>query len=368
MQNNSRHGIVIISYTGAGAQLQQKLGRILVGMVPEEDVYQFGYRKPETDFSDANSIAVFSKTEEILDQHFDTAELIVFISATGIAVRKIAPYLKSKTTDPAVLCMDETGKFVIPLVSGHLGGANEWAQKIEERTGATAVITTATDIEKVFAVDLFAKKNGLRIADSSKIKEVSSRLLAGEKVGICSAYEIGGKVPEGLVYCDRKDVATERPECGIMITEHVRLPQQFAIECRLIPKDLILGIGCRKGTPAENMERFVRETLEQNGWDLRDVCAVASIDIKKEEAGIVALTEKLGVPFLVFDAEQLKNCKGEYTASSFVAAQVGVDNVCERSAMCVAGDGGRLLLKKTASEGMTLAVAAGGRVTIQYSL
>ena len=122
MQNNSRHGIVIISYTGAGAQLQQKLGRILVGMVPEEDVYQFGYRKPETDFSDVNSIAVFSKTEEILDQHFDTAELIVFISATGIAVRKIAPYLKSKTTDPAVLCMDEMGRFVIPLISGHLPG------------------------------------------------------------------------------------------------------------------------------------------------------------------------------------------------------------------------------------------------------
>ncbi len=359
MQKYNRNQIVTISYTAAGAQLQERLDAVVKEIAPECEVVSFAFKKEGQ---------TFVKTEEILDRHFDTACLILFISATGIAVRKIAPYLKSKTTDPAVLCMDETGKFVIPLVSGHLGGANEWAQKISGRIGTTAVITTATDIEKVFAVDLFAKKNGLRIADSSKIKEVSSRLLAGENVGICSDWEIGGKVPEGLVYCDRKDVATEWPECGITITEHVRLPQQFAIECRLIPKDLILGIGCRKGTPAENMERFVRETLEQNGWDLRDVCAVASIDIKKEEAGIVALTEKLGVPFLVFDAEQLKNCKGEYTVSSFVAAQVGVDNVCERSAMCVAGDGGRLLLKKTASEGMTLAVAAGGRVTIQYSL
>ena len=354
MQNNSRHGIVIISYTGAGAQLQEKLVRILGGMVPEEDVYQFGYRKPETDFSDANSIAVFSKTEEILDQHFDTAELIVFISATGIAVRKIAPYLKSKTTDPAVLCMDEMGRFVIPLVSGHLGGANAWAQKITDVTGAVAVITTATDIEKVFAVDLFAKKNGLLIVDSSRIKEVSARLLAGEKVGICTNYAIGGNVPEGLVYCKKHD----RPECGITITENAMLPQQFDIECRMMPKNLVLGIGCRKKTPADALEEFIRKVMEKNGLDIRRVCAVASIDIKKEEEGILEAAGHLGVPFQVYDAETLRSCEGKFTASAFVEAQVGVDNVCERSSMHAAGAGAELLVRKTAADGMTVSVAA----------
>ena len=344
MQNT----IVIISYTTAGAQLQERIAAVVKEISPECETVSFAYKDPER---------AFVKTEEILDRYFDTVQLIVFISATGIAVRKIAPYLKSKTTDPAVLCMDEAGRFVIPLVSGHLGGANEWSQKIAEQIGAVAVITTATDVEKVFAVDLFAKKNGLRIADSNMIKEVSARLLAGETVGICSAYEIGGKVPEGLVYYKIKD-SEDRPECGITITENANLPKQFEIECRLFPKNLVLGIGCRKGISAEKLECFVKETMAQNGLDLRNVHALASIDLKKEEAGIRALAEKLDVPFLVFRAEELQACGGDFTASVFVAEQVGVDNVCERSAVCAAGAGAKLLFKKTASEGMTLAAAS----------
>ena len=347
MQNT----IVIISYTTAGAQLQERIAAVVKEISPECETVSFAYKTAER---------TFTKTEEILDRYFDTVQLIVFISATGIAVRKIAPYLKSKTTDPAVLCMDEAGRFVIPLVSGHLGGANDWAKKIAEQIGAVAVITTATDVEKVFAVDLFAKKNGLRIADSNMIKEVSARLLAGETVGICSAYEIGGKVPEGLIYCNIEDRVSvdARPECGITITENANLPKQFEIECRLFPKNLVLGIGCRKGISAEKLECFVKETMAQNGLDLRSVRAVASIDLKKEEAGICALASKLDVPFLVFPAEELQACSGDFTASAFVAEQVGVDNVCERSAVCAAGAGAKLLLKKTASEGMTLAAAS----------
>ena len=354
MQYTNRHGVVTISYTSLGAQLQGKLCGVFQAIEPDAEVYAYGYRKANEYTHNAGTIATFEKTEDILERHFDTAELIVFISATGIAVRKIAPYLKSKTTDPAVLCMDEMGRFVIPLVSGHLGGANAWAQKIAERIGATAVITTATDIEKVFAVDLFAKKNGLLIADSSRIKEVSARLLAGEKVGICTNYAIGGNVPEGLVYCKKHD----RPECGITITENAMLPQQFDIECRLIPKNLVLGIGCRKKTPADALEEFIRKVMEKNGLDIRRVCAVASIDIKKEEEGILEAARHLGVPFQVYDAETLRSCEGKFTASAFVEAQVGVDNVCERSSMYAAGAGAELLVRKTAADGMTVSVAA----------
>ena len=386
MQYTNRHGVVTISYTSLGAQLQEKLRNVFQAIEPDAEVYAYGNRKANEYTHDVGTIATFDKTEDILDQHFDKAELIVFISAAGIAVRKIAPYLKNKTTDPAVVCMDEGGKFVIPLVSGHLGGANAWAQKIAERIGATAVITTATDGRGIFAVDLFAKENGLLIEDSSKIKEVSARLLAGERVGICSDVAIGGKVPEGLVYCRTECVIEEssgaRPECGITITEDSNLPQQFKVECRLLPKNLVLGIGCRRGTNAGKLESFVLDILKQNGLDVRRVCAVTSIDIKKEETAIVALAKHLGVPFAVYSAEQLKACKGEFSASAFVEAQVGVDNVCERSAICtaeefentnskrnapdqgtqsdperIAGERTRLVLKKTVGEGMTLAVA-----------
>lgn len=382
MQNNSRHGIVIISYTGAGAQLQEKLGRILGGMVPEEDVYQFGYRKAETDFSDANSIAVFSKTEEILDQHFDTAELIVFISATGIAVRKIAPYLKSKTTDPAVLCMDEMGRFVIPLVSGHLGGANAWAQKITDVTGAVAVITTATDIEKVFAVDLFAKKNHLRIIDTGMIKEVSARILAGEPVGICSDRKIEGDLPEGLIiirndpnrtqtdpenpvndFSKKEDtddaiLCKDHPQCGITITADPDAPKRFAVECRLLPDRLVLGIGCRKGKDPAALKAFVSDVLAQYGLSSFAIARIASVDVKKEEPALLELAKEWKVPLETFSAQQLQKEEGTFSASAFVAEQVGVDNVCERSAVCAAGPGAHLLVRKTARDGMTLAIAA----------
>ena len=362
MQYTNRHGVVTISYTSLGAQLQEKLCGVCQAIEPDAEVYAYGNRKANEYTHDAGAIATFEKTEDILERHFDTAEVILFISAAGIAVRKIAPYLKSKTTDPAVLCMDEGGKFVIPLVSGHLGGSNAWAQKIAERIGATAVITTATDGRGVFAVDLFAKENGLMIEDSSKIKEVSARLLAGESVGIYSDAAIGGKVPEGLVYCRTECDTTEslgaRPECGITITENAMLPQQFDIECRMIPKNLVLGIGCRKKTPADALEEFIRKVMEKNGLDIRRVCAVASIDIKKEEEGILEAARHLGVPFHVYDAETLRACEGKFTASAFVEAQVGVDNVCERSSMYAAGAGAELIVRKTAADGMTVSVAA----------
>ncbi len=354
MQCTNRHGVVTISYTSLGAQLQGKLGGVFQAIEPDAEVYAYGYRKAKEHTDDAETIDTFEKTEDILERHFDMAEVILFISAAGIAVRKIAPYLKSKTTDPAVLCMDEMGRFVIPLVSGHLGGANAWAQKIAEQIGATAVITTATDGRGIFAVDLFAKKNGLLIADSSRIKEVSARLLAGEKVGICTNYAIGGNVPEGLVYCKKHD----RPKCGITITENAMLPQQFDIECRMIPKNLVLGIGCRKKTSADALEEFIRKVMKKNGLDIRRVCAVASIDIKKEEEGILEAARHLGVPFQVYDAETLRSCEGKFTASAFVEAQVGVDNVCERSSMYAAGAGAELLVRKTAADGMTVSVAA----------
>ncbi len=140
-------------------------------------------------------------TKEWAGKQFESADGIIFIGATGIAVRSIAPYVASKKTDPAVLVTDECGKFVISLLSGHLGGANELALQAAEALHAVPIVTTATDLEGKFAVDVFAKKNNCHIFRMKEAKEVSAALLAGEKVGFYSEFPWEGELPDGLVNC-----------------------------------------------------------------------------------------------------------------------------------------------------------------------
>ena len=125
----------------------------------------------------------------------------------------------------------------------------------------------------------------------------------------------------------------------------------------LIPSCLLLGVGCRRGKSEEELEAFVRETLEKEKLSSMAVAGIASVDVKADEVGILALAEQLAVPFLTYPAGRLQGVDGTFTSSGFVAQQVGVDNVCERAAVCAAGEGGRLLVQKTACEGKTLAIA-----------
>ncbi|MBM6685952.1 cobalamin biosynthesis protein CbiG, partial [Faecalicatena contorta] len=139
-----------------------------------------------------------------LQEHWQQVREIVFIGAAGIAVRLIAPYIRDKFTDPAVLVLDEGGRFVIPLLSGHVGGANDLARFLARATGAEAVITTATDVNGRFAVDVFAKKCGLVLTDRTKAKDISARILKGEKVGFYSEFPVLGRVPEELTLVDSR--------------------------------------------------------------------------------------------------------------------------------------------------------------------
>ena len=281
--------------------------------------------------------------------------MLLFISAAGIAVREIAPHLKSKAEDPAVLCADERGLHVISLLSGHLGGANEWCERIARIIGADPVITTATDLHRVFAVDLFAKEQRLVFKDTATIKEVSARLLRGEKVGYFSEAEAYKTPPAEL--SPHLVQGEETPNCGITIALTENLPRQFPVECRLYPKNLYLGIGCKKGKTKEELYHFLQEVFEKNKLPQKRIAALCSIREKEDEAGLCALAETLRVPFYTYPADELAALTGDFTESEFVSKTVGVGNVCERSAVRAAGPDAPLILRKTAHEGMTLAVA-----------
>ncbi|HCT92943.1 MAG TPA: cobalamin biosynthesis protein CbiG [Lachnospiraceae bacterium] len=288
--------------------------------------------------------------------------LLVFVGALGIAVRAIAPHVKSKKTDPAVLVLDEGKHFCIPLLSGHLGGANEAALGLAAHTGSVPVVTTATDVHSLFAVDVFAKKNGLQIDSMTLAKEVSAALLAGQTVGMYSELPVENTVTSGIlcgltVYGTEQEAADGGLPLGIYIGYRTDCAP-FSKTLKLVPDGLAVGIGCRKGAAAETVAALFYQVME--GLDVRAVGQLASIDLKKDESGIRKLAESLGVPFVTYDPESLEKVPGTFSVSAFVKDITGVDNVCERSAVLASGNG-TLIRKKCPGRGVTAAVAAGNR-------
>ncbi len=298
-------------------------------------------------------IPVSTSLSQWTREQFSQKEGIVFIGAAGIAVRAIAPFLRSKAEDPAVVVMDDRGRFSISLLSGHLGGANDLAMRLAGIAGGQAVITTATDNHGRFAVDLFAREQGLVITELKKIKEISAASLKGEKIGFHCDFPFSGKLPDGLV-------SGKVFRINLWITMKEKAEKEvLRNSLRLVPKVLVVGIGCRKGVSAETIERVVDLLFREWNLSPEGMAACASIDIKKEEEGICQFAAAKDVPFYTYPARVLEETEGEFSSSSFVKQITGVDNVCERAALaCVKSlGGGRLLAGKKAAEGVTAAVA-----------
>ncbi len=280
---------------------------------------------------------------EAAKRAFAQTGLLVFFCAAGIAVRAIAPYLKHKSEDPAVVVLDEKAAFCISLLSGHMGGANWWAEKIARFFGAVPVITTATDCEGKFSVDEYARRKDYVISDWKAAKDISARLLAGEPVYAYTEYS-GTDLPKDIII-------TENPDKADLLISSRFFPATDQLQ--LIPKALILGIGCKKGTSKEQIGQAVEKFLEKNKYDIRGVSILASIDLKKEEQGLLAFCKETSLSFLTFSAEELLQVKGTFSNSDFVRSVTGVDCVCERSVVCA---GGKLIAKKTITDGITLAL------------
>ncbi|HVI41631.1 MAG TPA: cobalt-precorrin 5A hydrolase, partial [Anaerovoracaceae bacterium] len=287
---------------------------------------------------------------------FPKNDALVFVGACGIAVRAIAPYIKDKTVDPAVVVIDEKGMYAISLLSGHLGGANDIAREIAEIVGAEPVITTATDLNHRFAADDWAKKNHLSLGNMQIAKEISAAILRGETIGVASEFPIEGQLPEQLQYVsEAKDSAAINDlKIGFRISIHEE-DGPFEKTLHLIPKTVSVGIGCRKGVSQETVEELLDKVLKEHKLSVKSIEKLCSIDIKKEEAALNQLAAKLGIPLQVFSAAELEKLTGEFTASEFVNHITGVDNVCERTA--VMGSHGELIVKKQAMNGVTVALA-----------
>lgn len=347
-----RMKISIISFTEGGVALSEKVEQCLRGRYDCTLYTKYSaYGKSKKLKSGAKPTYVPGKLTDWAEEQFAGKHALLFIGACGIAVRSIAPSVRDKLFDSPVLVMEETGQYVIPLLSGHYGGANALARQIAKETGAIPVITTATDVNRLFAVDVFAAENNLWIAEHEGIARVSVGLLERRTATMAIAGDYEGKIPEEILlfpYPLEQDT-------DVLVA--VQRPEKYTAKLQLVPRSVVLGMGCKKGKTKEEIEWFVLEELERLRIPIQAVAELSTIDRKKEEAGLLAFAEKYGLALRIYTAEELSKAEGEFSGSSFVEKQVGTDNVCERAAVLSAGENGTLWLKKTARDGMTLAVS-----------
>lgn len=302
---------------------------------------------------------------------------IVFVGACGIAVRAVAPYVASKMHDPAVVCVDEAGRWAISLLSGHVGGANDLARRIARIVGATPVVTTATDVRGAFAIDEWAARCGLVIANPQLIKRVSGTLLEGGHVGVRVGRQVSltGELPAGFVREEcangtdsasgiRKPCPAEAApahdsaDTARALHAHVHIGPELPGESdpdtlHLITRNAVVGVGCRRDCEPATLQDSVETALASLGLAPEAVSTLATIDLKAAEPAVVELAAKHGWRLRTFSAQALAAQGGDFASSEFVRTHVGVDNVCERALACC---GAARVLNKQAHQGTTVAV------------
>lgn len=336
--------IAVISVTWEGLKLSLKIAEALENT---QVLLYFPSKYSEVcDFPENIQVRSFDSIFVLTKKIFNKYNAIIFVCACGIAVRAIAPHVRSKISDPAVIVVDISGKFCISLLSGHLGGANSLTEKIAYSIDAVPVITTATDTGGKFSPDSFARANNLVIQDMNIAKETACAVLRGEKIGLVSDYSCRN-IPREIT-CDT--------DChsGIIISPYM-VESPFEVTLRLFTKNIILGIGCKKGVSRETIERVVYRVLSENNIAVESVCGIGSVSLKSEEKGLLDFCEKLGINPVFHTPRQLMDLEGDFTPSEFVMKTVGADNVCERSA--IAAGGNRLITRKYSENGVTVAIA-----------
>ena len=370
--------IAVLSFTGRGAGVNKRLCEELAKPErirrPEEPEEQAGRTGSEAEYrsevhgfekrknGDGSLTPVSESLQEFTGKVFQSYDALIVVGACGIAVRAIAPWVRDKFTDPAVLAVDEGGQFVVSLLSGHVGGANELTLRTAEALGAVPVISTATDVNGLFAVDVFARENELVIGDRRLAKEYSAALLAGRRLPVYSMLPVVGEIPPELELISDLDEFLRRPgiKAAISWKQLGRSVQNQRI-LYLIPRDLTLGLGCKKEADPEQFQAQAEEILTKEGIFPEALRSAASIDLKKNEEAICRFVKAYGLPYHCYTKEELNAVPGSFSESEFVKKTVGVGCVCERAEVREAGENAALILPKTAGGGMTLAAAAARR-------
>lgn len=262
-------------------------------------------------------------------------DMLLFIMASGIVVRSIAPLIRSKDVDPGVLVMDERANFATSLLSGHLGGANEGAQRLADLTGAVPVVSTASDVSGKIAVDTIAMEIGGRLESLESAKKVTSLIVAGEAVELRVPENIGGHNPAGLV------VVSNRTKLEVS---------------QIIPENIVVGIGCRRDTPCREIMEALKEVFDGLYLHMKSIRLLATVDVKEDEKGLLELSEIIGKALVIVGRKEIARIEEKFETSDFVRKTIGVGAVSAPAAEIASGRRGRFLMEKYKKNGVTISV------------
>lgn len=286
-------------------------------------------------FMREETLLIENSLKELFSKIFNIYDAFIFITATGIAVRTVAPFIKSKDKDPGVVVIDENSNFVISLLSGHLGGANDLTKNIGEILNSIPVITTASDSSGKIAVDTIAMKLKSKLESLESAKKVTSLIVAGENVEL--------KVPE--------NISNENPSGVIVITNREKIEVT-----KIIPKNLVVGIGCKKNTGGDKIISSIKDSFLKYNLSLEGIKCLATIDIKKDEIGIKDTAKFFNVDLKIIEKKEIEKIQEKFESSNFVLNSVGVKSVSAPSAVIASGKKGKLLAEKLKYEGITISI------------
>jgi cobalt-precorrin 5A hydrolase len=356
-------GIAVVAITRRGVETALKIKEALDKAGLKATVYA-----PKK-YSQTGVVTLEKKVGEFIKDTYSTVDALVAVMATGITIRAVAPLLENKLTDPAVVGVDATGKYVISLLSGHYGGANELSRTIAKAIDATPVITTASDVTGKMSVDEIAKTLHLGIQNPESLVAVNAAIVNGDNVVVILIGDV--KIPINTISCYEIKKAENgvqalevinRYDAGIIITHEPLSIAKFVKPFTILKtKTIVVGLGARKDSTADSIIQAVDASLQRLNVPLSSVNRFATVDIKRNSKPMVEAVERLGAPleFLSVDALRSLNHSDLSPDSAMVQEKIGVGGVCERAALIIAGKNSKLLLKKVKLNGVTVAIAEG---------
>ncbi|SHE49148.1 cobalt-precorrin 5A acetaldehyde-lyase [Desulforamulus putei DSM 12395] len=338
--------VAILALTKGGARLAGTLCKLLgdVQLYIPGRLYSASL-PPDTRY--------FDNWQQAATEAFQRYNRLIFIMAAGIVVRTLAPLVQSKKTDPAVLVLDEKGRFAVSLLAGHLGGANQLAQRVAGLLRGTAVITTATDVNGVPAVELLARELDCEIYPAKGIKLFNRLLAEGERVTLCSRWRLKPEYRVGFTYIEGEKAGVTGPV--VYITNQLVQPTQGP-RMMLRPRNLVAGVGCRKGVSRQQVVSAVKAACKLGGFSLLSLKSLATVDLKMREPGLLEAARYFNVPLVEVTRQQIERLAGQFTPSDFVKDRIGVGGVCEPAAI-TASAMGRLKVAKQKLGPVTVAIA-----------
>jgi len=357
----AKEKIAVIAITKHGAVLAEKLYQSL----DKSDLFISAKFNKEIPALSGKITFTVDPIKVVTERIFSSYDALIYVVSLGAVVRTIAPFLKDKNTDPAVLVIDDNANFVISVLSGHVGGANELTEEIAKLLGSQPVVTTASDVGKTIPVDILGREFGWTLDSKENVTKVSASVVNQEPIAF---YQEAGEpgwwkrdtpLPANIRLCRSFEELDDPAFKAVLIVTDKQLPDDWPLRSKAVvyrPKSLVLGMGCDKGVSLQDIEDLIFKTLADHGLSIKCLKAVSTVDLKAEEPGLKEFAQKHGLPLHSFTREEINQVKDVPNPSEMAMKYIGAIGVAEPSVL-LCSQAETLLVPKVKAARVTLAIA-----------